>query len=159
AGTGQIGVQLGLLPGRYLGLDVSARMLEIFARRARSHGISATLIEADAGERWPVLDRSIKTIFGSRVLHLLPPDHIAAEFSRTASPAGAALIIGRVARSPQSLRSRLRREMRERLQKAGFPPAGNRDCDAAILALCRERGGVAIEPMVAAAWQASESAS
>ena len=158
AGTGLIGAHLCGLPGRYVGFDTSAAMLEIFARKARARGISATLMEADGRDRWPVDDRSVKTFFGSRVLHLLPVDHVMAEIFRASGSTGSTLIIGRVQRSPDGMRSRLRREMRERVRNAGFHLAEGRDVDTQIFASLRARGAGGIDPVVAAAWPVSDSA-
>src|SRR5262249_1659069 len=113
AGTGQIGYHLCTGPARYLGFDASAAMLQVFGRRCRDGGRAASLLHADGRRRWPVDDGAARAIFGSRALHLLPVEHLVDEALRTAAPRGAALIVGRVQRSPDSLRSVLRRQMHE----------------------------------------------
>src|SRR5437588_8408007 len=112
-GTGQIG-QWFSEPVRYLGLDLSAGMLEEFAHRLTGHLGNRALVQADANASWPVANRAARAIFGSRALHLLNYEHVAAEALRVASPAGATLIIGRIERHPDSIRARMAREMNER---------------------------------------------
>ena len=158
AGTGQIGCHFCALPGRYVGFDASAAMLAEFARNARSRGVSATLLQADGNGLWPADAQSIKTFFASRVLHLLRPDHVLAEIFRLALPSGATLVSGRVERSPESLRSRLRREMRARLNRIGLSPSDGREIHACIFDACRLRGAATIEPIIAATWPVTESA-
>ena len=116
------------------------------------------MILADGGGRWPVEDRSVKVFFSSRAIHLLPAGHVVAEAFRAASSGGARLIVGRVQRARESLRTRLRHEMRGRLRELGFEPVEGRSREQEVLATCCARGARPLEPLAAAAWPASYSA-
>ena len=93
--------------------NVSARGRRIVDRRC-------LLVRADANRGWPLAAGAARVIFSSRALHLFEPDHVADEVFRVAQPAGATLVIGRVERSPESIRARLADEMRRRLRRAGI---------------------------------------
>ena len=54
AGTGEIGVCLDRLPIRYVGLDASAAMLDLF--RAKASPAAPSLIVADCDRPWPLPD-------------------------------------------------------------------------------------------------------
>ena len=121
-GTGEIGVHLARLPVRYVGLDSSQAMLDVF----RAKGIlgSSSLIVADCNQPWPLPDGSAAVVFASRVIHLLDPEHITRETVRICRSAGY-LILGRVLRDPDSLKSRLRRRRQaalEAVRLAMHPP-------------------------------------
>src|SRR5438046_1422972 len=75
--TEQIGFALCRLPLRYVGFDASAAMLDVFRRRAGSRTVS--LIYADGNYRWPIAEGSVRAVFSSRAVHLLPLDHVVAE--------------------------------------------------------------------------------
>lgn len=156
AGTGQIGVELAAAR-RYVGCDLSAGMLDRF--RIRSHGSAARcgLVRADAGRTWPMISGSARAIFGSRALHLLEHEHVADEAFRVGQRSGATLIIGRVERSPDCLRARLAREMRDRLRHLGFAPRSERN-NRRLIETCVERGAVALEPVTVVTWAAATSA-
>jgi ubiquinone/menaquinone biosynthesis C-methylase UbiE len=158
AGTGQIGHHLCALPLQYVGFDSSKAMLDVFERRCHARGRSASLIHADGHERWPVGDGTVKAVFGSRVLHLLPVEHVVGEVRRVASRGGATLIMGRVQRAEDSLRSRLRRQMHERLRQVGTPATDGHRQEDRILEACRAGGAVAFEPRIAARWPVQLSA-
>lgn len=156
AGTGQIGVALAAAC-RYVGVDLSAGMLERFRARASDAASACGLVRADAARAWPLASGSARAIVGSRALHLLPHDHVADEAFRVARLDGAVLVIGRVERAPESLRARLAREMRERLRRRGFAPRGDRQ-DRRLLDACVARGGAPLPPVTAAAWTVAASA-
>jgi ubiquinone/menaquinone biosynthesis C-methylase UbiE len=158
AGTGQIGHSLCGLALRYIGFDSSAAMLEIFARRCRESGRRAALIHADGNHRWPADDGNVKAVFSSRAIHLLPVHHVVAEVFRVASPDGASLILGRVQRQEQSLRARLRQEMRDLLRRLGFAASEGQKKEREILDACLRRGAAPLERRVAARWPVEQSA-
>jgi hypothetical protein len=113
-------------------------------------------VRADAGRTWPVISGSARAIFSSRALHLLEPEHVADEVFRVGQRSGATLIIGRVERSPDSLRARLAREMRDRLRHLGFAPRSER-YNRRLIEACVERGAVALEPVTVVTWAAAAS--
>lgn len=151
AGTGMIGRWFLDHPVRYAGLDLSRGMLEVFRRRAPG----APLVQADGARRWPFPDGSVRTVFSSRAIHLLPLDHVVKELYRTGQP-GAALVLGWVEREPESVKARMSREMQRRLRERGFPArsAGSRR----VLQACRERGAADLPKTAVVRWSARHTA-
>lgn len=150
AGTGAIGCELArLLPG-YRALDASPRMLEVFLARG-GREFADRLIAADAEQRWPVADRSLTAVFGSRSLHLLDTGHVVAELVRVLEPGGV-LLVGRVERDAGDPREQLRHEMRRRLAKLspGSTPRSRRRLAPALVAGSAEP----IERRIVARWSA-----
>src|SRR5918998_6759869 len=149
AGTGEIGVHLARLPVRYVGLDASAAMLDVF--RAKAADGSPSLIVADGDCPWPLPDDSATVVFASRVIHLLQPDHVVRETLRVCRPAGL-LILGRVVRDRDGIRERLNRQRRELLAAAGISArqgeAGTRRVIEGVVAL----GGESLGRQIVAEW-------
>jgi ubiquinone/menaquinone biosynthesis C-methylase UbiE len=154
AGTGMIGRWFLDHPVRYAGVDLSRGMLEVFRRRLPA-GIGAPLVQADGARTWPFPDGSVRTVFSSRAIHLLPLDHVVKELYRTGQP-GAALVLGWVEREPESVKARMSREMQRRLRERGFPArtAGSRR----VLQACRERGAVDLPKTAVVRWNARHTA-
>jgi hypothetical protein len=152
AGTGVIGQWLAPLPGRYLGIDSSQPMLDVFRPRLPADG-TAALRHADANQKWPVESGTASVIFGSRVLHLLDPDHAAGEALRVAHPDGALMLSGRVAHDRGSPRSRGRARLRELLAERGLRPSQTGGRPERLLALAQERGAEPLPVQVAATWR------
>jgi hypothetical protein len=136
AGTGMIGSWFLAHPVRYLGLDLSRGMLEVFRHRPGTR--RPWLAQADGARSWPLPDGSMRAVFSSRAIHLLPLEHVVDELFRVGAPEGSACLLGRVERPPESVKARLSREMQRRLRELGFQPrgAGGRR----LLDACRERG-------------------
>ena len=158
AGTGQIGLALCQLPLGYVGFDASTAMLEVFERRRCESGLPASLIHADGNNRWPADDGSVKAVFSSRAIHLLAIEHVVGELFRVAAPNRAMLLLGRVQREKQSLRARLRQEMRERLRQLGYASAEGRQKEREILDACVCRGAAPLEQRFVATWSVRHSA-
>jgi len=154
AGTGMIGRWFLDHPVRYAGLDLSRGMLEIFRRRAPG----APLVQADGARTWPFPDGSVRTVFSSRAIHLLPLDHVVDELFRVGQPRRpvAALVLGWVEREPESVKARMAKEMQRRLRERGFPArtAGSRR----VLKACRERGAEDLPKTVVVRWPARHTA-
>ena len=156
AGTGQIGQWFGEAV-RYVGLDLSAGMLKEFAHRLKSAADHRALVRADANTTWPVIGGAARVIFGSRALHLLNDEHVATEALRVASPAGATLIIGRVERHPDSVRSRMAREMNEQLRRRGLEGRRGEQRDRRLVNACCRRGAKPLPPVTVVSWQMASS--
>ncbi|HJQ27390.1 MAG TPA: class I SAM-dependent methyltransferase [Blastocatellia bacterium] len=156
AGTGQIGQWIGG-PVRYVGFDLSGGMLQEFAQRILASAADRVLVQADANSAWPVADGAARAIFGSRVLHLLDAEHVAAEAARVASPAGATLFIGRVERQADSVRARMAREMNERLRRRGLEPRRGEQRDRRLIEACCRRGARPLPEVAVATWHTSSS--
>ncbi len=148
AGTGMIGRWFLNHPVHYVGMDLSRGMLEVFRHRP---GIaSVSLVQADGAQPWPLPDGSVRAVFSSRAIHLLPLEHVVDELLRVAAPEGAACVLGWVERQPESVKARLSREMQRRVEERGFPvrSAGGRR----VLDACRERGTAELPKTVVARW-------
>ncbi len=157
-GTGQIGLALCQRPLCYVGFDASATMLDVFKRRSRETERPVWLIHADGNNRWPADDGSVKAVFSSRAVHLLRVEHVVDEVFRVALPTGATLVMGRLQREKQSLRARLRQEMRERLRQLGYASREGQQKEREILDACVRRGAAPLERLVVATWPVQHSA-
>ena len=154
-GTGQIG-QWVETPGRYVGFDLSLNMLREFRRRLGSKQ-SPPLIQADANATWPFADGAAVLVFSSRAVHLLEHEHVAAEIFRLASPAGATVILGRVERTPGSVKERMAQEMNERLRRRGLKGRRGRRRNRRLFESCERRGAEILEPVPVATWKTAAS--
>lgn len=156
AGTGMIGRWFPSFRVRYVGLDVSRGMLEVFRRRPDVEDVErAALVQADARRTWPLPDGSVRAVFSSRAIHLLPREHVIGELLRVA-PRGA-LVIGRVERPPESVKGLLSFEMRHRLLDRGFFPrnAGSRR----LLGELKELGAEELDRREVARWPTRQTPS
>jgi SAM-dependent methyltransferase len=154
AGTGMIGRWFLDHPVRYVGLDRSRGMLEVFRRRPGAG--RAGLVQADGARSWPLPAGSARVIFSSRAMHLLPLAHVVDEVLRVAGAAPAAsCLLGWVERDPESVKARMSREMQRLVRERGFTPraAGSRR----FLAACRERGAAELQRTAVARWPARHS--
>jgi SAM-dependent methyltransferase len=150
-GTGQIG-QWVEARGRYVGFDYSLNMLREFRRRSQ-----APLIRADANATWPFADGAAACIFGSRTVHLLEPGHVAAEVFRLASTDGATVVLGRVERTPGSVKERMAQEMNERLRRRGLKGRRGERRNRRVFESCERLGAEILEPIPVATWKAAAS--
>lgn len=154
AGTGEIGVHLARLPGRYLGLDRSFPMLAVFRDRG---GPAVNLVQADGDAPWPVPDGKVALVFGSRSLHYIRTAHLASELKRVASQRGIVLVAGRIRREEGSVKEEMRRRMRHLLKENGFAGLGaGRKRDAVDDAFVRE-GWTPLAPKVVATWEVAST--
>ena len=142
AGTGMIGRWFLAHPVRYLGLDLSRGMLEVFRHRPGTRR-RPWLVQADGARSWPFPDGSMRAVFSSRAIHLLPLEHVVDELFRVGAPGGSACLLGRVERPPDSVKARLSREMQRRLRELGFQPRGGAG-GRRFLEACLERGARAL---------------
>lgn len=149
AGTGEIGMHLARLPIRYLGLDASAAMLEVF--RAKAADSVPTLVVADCDGPWPLPNGSATVVFASRVVHLLQPDHVVRETMRVCHPT-ALLILGRVVRDRNGITERLSRQRRDLLAAAGVPARQGEVGAHRVIARVVALGGVSLGRQIVAEW-------
>jgi SAM-dependent methyltransferase len=138
AGTGEIGVDLVRLPIRYVGLDNSPAMLDVF--RAKVNNGSPSLVVADCNRPWPLPDLSTAAVFASRVIHLVDPEHVTRETLRICRPGGV-LMLGRVRRDRGSIKERLRRQRQELLVDAGVTPRQGEEGARRVVERCLAAGG------------------
>jgi SAM-dependent methyltransferase len=149
AGTGEIGVHLSRLPIRYVGLDASAAMLEVF--RAKANGTMPSLVVADCDRPWPLPDGSATVVFASRVIHLLRPDHVVRETVRVCHTAGL-LILGRVVRDRNGITERLRRRRLDLLTAAGTSARQGEEGTRRVMDGCVALGGESLGRQIVAEW-------
>ena len=155
-GTGQIG-QWVEAQARYVGFDLSLNMLREFQRRLGTSQSHTPLLQADANATWPFADGAAGLIFSSRAVHLLEHEHVAAEVFRLASPNGATLILGRVERTPGSVKELMAREMNERLRLRGLKGRRGERRNRRLFESCERLGAEVLEPLPVATWSASAS--
>ncbi|HEY3567202.1 MAG TPA: class I SAM-dependent methyltransferase [Thermoanaerobaculia bacterium] len=117
AGTGMIGRWFLGAPVRYVGLDLSRGMLEVFRRRPGAE--RAGLAQADASQPWPLPAGAARAIFSSRAIHLLPLKTVVDEVVRVGA-AGGTLVLGWVERHPESVKTRMSRRMQQLVRERGF---------------------------------------
>ena len=159
AGTGEVGRHLATLAGRYVGVDLSAPMLEVFGTKLRGDASgrpTALLVRADGERHWPVRDRSVTVVFASRVAHLLARPHVVAEAMRVCRPGGR-FVVGRIERS--GVKQVLRRQREAMLADRGVPGgrSGGRRTQALLEALVGA-GGVPEGRRAVASWTVTTTA-
>jgi ubiquinone/menaquinone biosynthesis C-methylase UbiE len=158
AGTGQLGTYVPALGLRYVGLDASAPMLNVFEQRVPAGASSSIrLIHADADAEWAVQSASVRVVFSSRAVHLFDLEHVVDETLRVGLP-GAAFVLGRVQRDAHGVRSVLRREMRAGLTARGFVPRDGERGQRRVLDAFRARGATPLGPVTVATWPDERSA-
>jgi SAM-dependent methyltransferase len=153
-GTGEIGTHLARLPVRYVGIDTSAAMLQLF--REKLGDWPALLLLADARQVWPLDDNEASVVFASRVIHLLDPEHVVSETLRVCRPGGW-LMLGRVLRDGDGVKERLRRRRLELLQQAGVGPLRGREGARRVVEHCLSAGGESMGRRVVAEWRGAIS--
>lgn len=151
AGTGEIG--LHLLPlTRYVGIDRSDGMLDIFRSRLESEDEARVrLVHTDADQEWPAEDGSVAAVFGSRVVHLLDQDHLSRELERVLRPGGS-FLVGRVERDRDSARGRLRQRRQRALKDHGVKARQAQRITEDLLDELVASGAEPIEPTTVATW-------
>jgi ubiquinone/menaquinone biosynthesis C-methylase UbiE len=159
AGTGVIGLPLSERVGRYVGLDISQPMLDIFQEKLGREGAQArhaSLVQADANQRWPVPESSVSVVFASRAAHLFDEAHLVSELRRTSVPAGAWLVLGRVRREAGSWREALRGALQERLGALGYVPRSAGGTRRRLMAALERSGGSGAVTRSVAQWSVQE---
>jgi SAM-dependent methyltransferase len=154
AGTGEIGVHLARLPGRYLGLDRSFPMLRAF--RARK-GFPAFLMQADGCEAWPLRSGSIDVVFGSRSLHYIPSAHFASELERVCASKRSLLYSGGLQREKESVKETMSHRMRHTLRERGFRGHGGGGVRKAMRRELERWGWTRMEPRTVSSWEVASS--
>jgi SAM-dependent methyltransferase len=155
-GTGQIG-QWVEAQARYVGFDLSIGMLREFRRRLGPRQSRPPLVQADANATWPFADGAARVIFSSRAMHLLAHERVAAEVFRLASPDGATFILGRVERTPGSVKERMAQEMNERLRRRGLKGRRGARRNRKLFESCERLGAEILEPVPVATWGVTAS--
>jgi SAM-dependent methyltransferase len=157
AGTGTIGSHFADLRSRYIGLDRSWPMLELFRRKLAAWPQPMLLVQADGDRPWPIRDHALAAVFASRVVHHLETPHFVDEVFRVCRPGGH-LLLGQVVRDANSLPSRLQRHKRNVLAEhgVGAPPAGR--VIQQIAEACLLRGAHLLPSIAVAQWTRTTTA-
>jgi ubiquinone/menaquinone biosynthesis C-methylase UbiE len=161
AGTGAIGWHFAALACRYIGLDASPAMLAVFQRKLQtlSRGTDSCLLllQTDSDGPWPIEDQTMAVVLASRVVHLLQVDHLVQEVWRVGRP-GAYLLLGRVTRDPDSLKSKLQRQKRMVLKEHGIATRSSGQAAQQVLDICLARGATPLPARTAARWARTTTA-
>ncbi len=156
-GTGAIGFHFAALPCRYLGLERSRRMLDVFRQKLGPCPPHLLLVLADGDRPWPIRDGSAAVVFASRVVHHLQARHFVQQVFRVCRPGGC-LLLGRVMREADGLPSRLQRQKRALLSEQGQITRGGGQAARRVLDECTARGATDAGPVTAARWTRTATA-
>jgi SAM-dependent methyltransferase len=157
AGTGAIGLHFAGLPTRYIGLDLSRPMLQIFRRKLADLPGNMLLVQADSNRAWPIRDGACAVVFASRVAHHLWLEHFVREVFRVCRPGGC-LLLGQVRRDSDSLPSRLQRYKRALLREYGLDQGAAGQANREVADVCCLRGATVLPPATVAQWKRTTSA-
>ena len=152
AGTGMLSLHLIKRRIHYIGFDRSPAMLAVFREKVEEARLRAQLLVADGNARWPAEDGSVAALFSARALHHVDADHAAAETGRVLRSEGGWLILGRVRRPNDSVKSTLRRQMRKLLEEEGYRGRNHQAYAETLFSTLEAIGGERAEPRVAARW-------
>ncbi len=152
AGTGQIGQWFARAPVRYLGFDVSQPMLDIFRQRLDGCNDFLDLLQADGNQPWPVDDGTVRIVFSSRAIHLLDLNWVVQQVGRVACSEGAVLILGRVRRQRNSVKTRLQKRLQQVLHQRGLSPREGQRHQQRLFDLFCQQGATMLAPVEVARW-------
>lgn len=150
-GTGLVSVALLRYPIHYIAFDRSPAMLEIFRGKVERAGARAELVVADGNDRWPAENNAVDVVFCARALHHIDAGHVVAELGRVLRDGGW-LILGKVRRPHDSVKSQMRRRMRALLQERGVDARSHDERTSQVFDALESRGARRLEPVVAARW-------
>jgi ubiquinone/menaquinone biosynthesis C-methylase UbiE len=150
-GTGAIGLYFAAAACRYLGLDRSRHMLEVFRHKLTPCPGHLLLLVADGDRPWPIGDGSAAGVFASRVVHHLQARHFVQEVFRVCRRGGC-LLLGRVSREADALPTRLQRQKRALLAEHGVRSRAGGQAVRQVIEACAARGATVLEPLSAARW-------
>ena len=156
-GTGTIGVHFATVWCRYLGLDRSRPMLEVFRQKLGRCPGHMLLLVADGDRPWPIGDASVAGVFASRVVHHLHARHFTQEVFRVCRRGGC-LLLGRVSRAADALPSRLQRQKGALLAEHGVRSRAGGQAVRQVIEACAARGAAVLEPVAAGRWKRTASA-
>ncbi len=157
AGTGEIGFYLQNLEIPYVGIDLSAGMLDIYRKRFKEQSHHPTLIQTDGNIPWPLDDTSVSVFFSSRAMHQLNRKHVINELKRLSIPHGSILILGNIKRSQNSAKTVMRREMHQILNEFGLKEKSGQSNRKKLFETLEKEGGERLEPITVASWLSSHA--
>ena len=149
-GTGQIGHWALRQTEKYIGMDISEKMLDEFKGRVDTNK-QINLFMVDANNQWPVESQSVSLTFSSRTIHLLSPNHVFNEIKRVHQ--GGYFLIGRLGRdTPDNIKDTMRAKMREILGSLGKDSRRGEQNRKQLLDLFCEKGAKKIRPIIVTSW-------
>jgi SAM-dependent methyltransferase len=151
AGTGTIGQHFAKLPSRYLGLDRSWPMLEMFRRKLEPWPPHLLVLQADCDRPWPISDQAVTAVFASRAAHHLQIPHFVHEVFRVCRGRGY-LLLGKVTRDADSLPSQLQRYKQSLLAEHHLETQGGESAVQQIVDRCCARGATPLPPIPVTQW-------
>ncbi len=141
AGTGEIGYFLQDFDIPYIGIDLSAGMLEMYRKRY-SHPLAVPqLIQTDGNQAWPVKENSVSVFFSSRAMHQLDLQHTLNQLQSLAHPDGSILVLGNVKRNKNSVKAVMRQEMHKLLKQFGMKEKSGQSNRKQLFDAIEQQGG------------------
>ena len=128
-GTGEVLLTLAKSAGKVIGIDSSARMLDVCRDRIAQSGLDNVELRLGDAEALPLDDAECDTVFSSMLLHHLPsPQQGIAEMARALAPGGKVVIIDLVKHANDWTREVMadlwlgftEEQIQDYLQEAGF---------------------------------------
>lgn len=157
AGTGEIGYFLQDLPIPYVGIDLSAGMLDIYRQRFESAKKTPALIQTDGNQPWPCQASSVSVFFSSRAMHQLDPNHVLKQLEKLSTPGAALLILGHVKRNKNSVKAIMRQEMHKVLHEFGLQEKSGQSNRSFLFDTLEQLGGVRLDPVISSRWLVSNA--
>ena len=157
AGTGAIGLHFRDLSSRYIGLDKSRPMLEIFQRKIVPWPEHMLLVRADSDRCWPIGDHVLAVVFASRVAHHLQTQHFVQEVFRVCR-SGGYLLLGHVRRGADSLPTRFRRYKQTLLAEYGVRTRAGDRAIQEIMDTCYRWSGTPLPSTTVTGWSRTTTA-
>jgi SAM-dependent methyltransferase len=155
AGSGRIGAAFVAAGDRYIGADLSFRMLRVFAARNDLPGGQIRLLAQADGERLPFRDAVFDAVLLMQVLSSAHDGRrLVAEATRVIAPSGL-LIVGRTAAPEAGIDARMKRRLGELLDAMGVETGRTGSSDPAFC--WPDRAGFAVRTATAATWTAERT--
>ncbi len=157
AGTGEIGYFLQDINLPYIGIDLSAGMLDVYRKRFIHSADTPTLIQTDANNFWPIEEHSVSVFFSSRAMHHLKREHVINEIFRLSIPQHSILVLGHVKRNKNSIKTIMRQEMHKILHSYGYQEKSGQSNRKKLFELLQKKGATTMQPVIASHWKASHA--
>jgi len=157
AGTGEIGFFLQNLPIPYVGIDLSAGMLDVYRKRFDQQQNMPHLIQTDGNEQWPFEQGTVSVFFSSRAMHQLNQQNVLKQLERLSSPSGSILILGNVKRNKKSVKTIMRKQMHQVLNEFGLKEKSGQSNRDQLFEIIEQHGGERLDPVITSRWKVSHA--
>lgn len=156
-GTGLLSIPLLEFPIDYVGFDRSPEMIRVFRDKLARIDSSPDLYVSDGNDAWPGIEGTFDAIFSSRAIHHIDIDHAVSEIVKALGKDGGLLIVGQVKRPNDSVKSVMRRYMRDLLKRQGYSGRSGGNHAERLFTALEARGGTRREPLTAAEWTSTHA--